>query len=445
MGNKKINWSVIQPLNGGMPIGFEWELGEPKYIVSNNNGNDTYYLDYVKQRNLNSKIIKMDWDLKEYFEEDSDISKEEFEKQKEVDIVCAVPVCAGLSMLNAQKACPDKECDMGRGNPDNVQNQNMYNVTRFVLNNIKPKVYVFENAPTAYTKLGQGVIEKLKQIAKEAGYSVTVEKVNTINHGIPQKRERTFVYFFKGPNAYLLNLEHQETPDILSFFKKWIDKDATLQDEYVREKADIRDPAWLYIEEKVAKPQGKTVFEIAIELEGDKITSSMKVIEKLNAFNELYDFIDDLIAKETDNEDEEEIKKLKKFKDKTKFIENKLKMNKGYWDISNIFSTNGSHYNAFISKSAPFIIHPNGKRTLNKREMLSLMGMPNDYEIKEEKAKFVSMLSQSVPTCTAQHAAKNCRLFVEGKLKKASSNFVKQNNIKLKTDLGEPALTEEEW
>jgi len=441
---EKITWCVIQPLNGGMAIGFEQELGNPKYVISNNDKNDTHYLEYVKKRELDVPIVKMDWDLKEFDEERSEISKEEFEKIKEVDIVCAVPVCAGLSMLNAQKACPDKECDMGRGNPENVQNQNMYNVTRFTLNTIKPKVYVFENAPTAYSNLGKGVLEKLREIAKEAGYSVTIEKVNTYNHGIPQARQRTFVYFFKDENAYILKMEHTETPTLEKFFETFISKDATQQDEYAAEKEDNRDLSWQYIDEKYAKPKGKTVVEFTRELVNKDLNvfSTMRVIEELNDFDGLIEYIEEKVQEE---KDEAEKKKKENYLRKVKHIKSKLADGKGYWDISNLFCLNGKAINALISKSASFIVHPNCKRGLTKRECLALMGMPNDYEL-HSKA-FVPMVTQSVPVNTARHAAMNCRLFVEGKLQKANTNFVKQNNIKKTIDLGEPLIQEnlDEW
>ena len=122
-----------------------------------------------------------------------------------------------------------------------------------------------------------------------------------------------------------------------------------------------------------------------------------------------------------------------------KFLRNLLK-------FSNfIFSLNGKAINALIGKSTAFLVHPNAERSLSKRECLSLMGMPNDYELKAKD--FVSMLTQSVPVCTARHAAMNCRLFAEGKLQKANTDFVKQNNIKKTIDVGEPVIQEklEEW
>jgi len=432
-----ISWAVIQPLNGGMAIGFEQEFGNPKYVISNNDKNDTFYIDYIKKRNLNVPIIKMDWDLKEYYD-NSEISKEEFEKIKEVDVVCAVPVCAGLSMLNSQKACPDKECDMGRGNPDNVQNQNMYNITRYVLDKIKPKVYVFENAPTAYSNLGKGVLDRLRKIAKEYNYSVTIEKVDTYNHGIPQARKRTFVYFFKDENAYILNMEHSETPTLEKFFETFISKDATQQDEYVGNK-DNRDLVWQYVCEKYAKPKGMNVIEYARELikKDLNIFSILSIIKQLNDFEGLIKYIEEKIENE---EDEKEKKNLQKFLRKIKHAKSKLDAGKSYWEFTNLFSLNGKAVNGIIGKSIPFLVHPNGQRAFSKREFLALMGMPNDYELKTKH--FVSIVSQSVSVNTARHAAKNCKLFVEGKLRKAKTDFVKQDNTKLRIDVGEPEVNQ---
>ena len=415
-----MKWAVVQPLNGGMAIGFEKILGNPEFIISNNNNNDEHYIRYIKDKNLDIPIIKMDWDLKNfedyngYYNISLNESKKLFEKHnKNIDIVCAVPVCAGLSLLNCQSG---KTCNVGRGNPNNKQNQNMYNVTEFVLSKIQPKVYVFENAPTAYTKLGEGVMNILYNIAQKYNYSITIEKVNTYDFGIPQKRDRTFVYFFKEKNSKILKFEKIDSPNLIDFFNE-IDKNSLGYNESL----GTLDLIFKYIKEKYAK--NKKVADIGYELFGDKFISTLKIIEKINDFDNLISYVE--------TNEGEKLPNKKLLSEKLKHIKNKLQIGKGYWDISNIFHTKYSYINALISKSIFFIIHPSEKRIITKREALKLMGMPDDYYIYDKSlAKFAAVVTQSVPVNTASHAAKNCKYYIEGKLKDFDASFAKQNNTK---------------
>ena len=47
----------------------------------------------------------------------------------------------------------------------------MYESAKFILGDVQPTVYSFENAPTLYTGAGDSVRERLVEIAKEFGYS----------------------------------------------------------------------------------------------------------------------------------------------------------------------------------------------------------------------------------------------------------------------------------
>ena len=76
-------------------------------------------------------------------------------KLKKVDIVGALPPCAGLSQLNTST---NADSGSARGG-DAVQNEWMYKSSRFVLEHVKPKVLWGENAPNLFTGAGQKVRE----------------------------------------------------------------------------------------------------------------------------------------------------------------------------------------------------------------------------------------------------------------------------------------------
>jgi site-specific DNA-cytosine methylase len=121
------------------------------------------YNDYSKFNNKNDENIKF----------------------KDIDIVVSIPICSGLSLINTSKS---------RG-ANAEQNDNMYNITTLALEKIKPKCFIFENAPALYTKSGALVVDNLFNIAKKNNYSMSLIKTDTFLHGIPQHRHRTFAIF----------------------------------------------------------------------------------------------------------------------------------------------------------------------------------------------------------------------------------------------------------
>jgi site-specific DNA-cytosine methylase len=63
--------------------------------------------------------------------------------QEELDLVCAVPVCAGLSTATVKPSS------------DATQNNNQLFLLRYALQYLRPKVYVYENAPALTTNIGE--------------------------------------------------------------------------------------------------------------------------------------------------------------------------------------------------------------------------------------------------------------------------------------------------
>ena len=74
-----------------------------------------------------------------------------------------------------------------------------------------------ENAPGLYSGVGEGVQKKLRQLAQIYGYSFSVIKTDTELHGIPQKRRRTFYFFWCTPTAPYLSWTRREKPDLWSY------------------------------------------------------------------------------------------------------------------------------------------------------------------------------------------------------------------------------------
>lgn len=202
-----IKWAALQPLTGGMYIGAKNAIGDDaQFIISYPGTNDI-----TKDKDGNIKLAGNEYNLLEWMKkndcmvpywhfshemfEDVDINEVKiqqlngecvYDTPRDLDLVVAVPVCSGLSMVTSGSA-DTKSC----------RNNNMLFLAKYALNIIKPKIYVFENAPTLMSARGDEVRNKLEDIALSAGYSVLYYKTDTYLHHNCQKRPRTFVIFQK--------------------------------------------------------------------------------------------------------------------------------------------------------------------------------------------------------------------------------------------------------
>ena len=142
-----------------------------------------------------------------YFQLDGEV---DFTKRtfKDIDIVHGIPPCSGLSACSAYKAGVRATANA---------NDWMYKAAEFVMGTIQPKTFVFENAPGLFTEMGDHVRELLIEITKKHNYAVTFYKTNTIYHGIPQNRPRTYAVFVPGDKAPILEFFNKPLPSILEF------------------------------------------------------------------------------------------------------------------------------------------------------------------------------------------------------------------------------------
>jgi site-specific DNA-cytosine methylase len=83
-------------------------------------------------------------------------------------------------------------------------NEWMFRSAEYVLGNIKPRVFWGENAPRLASKLGEPVVDRLRKIGKENGYTFSIFKTKSKVHGLSQVRERTFYFFWQGDKIPLL-------------------------------------------------------------------------------------------------------------------------------------------------------------------------------------------------------------------------------------------------
>ena len=384
-----IKWAAIQPLTGGMYIGAEKVIGHPaEFILSYPNVGDAQYNKDGSIKTAGNEFSLMTYLSKhgkapnyacfnrEMFQNDNDMNPEIIESQwtkdlsffqdvrnmQGLDLVVAVPVCAGLSSATraSQETCDARNC-------------NMIWIAKYVLNVLRPQCYIFENAPRLMSNAGDRVRKQCEQIAIDAGYSIVYYRTDTMLHDNAQKRSRTFVLFFRGEHAPRLEYENAQV-DILDYLKR-IPADAT-QQECIE---------WL--------PFNNDFVKYATEKLGDDAFSKFNVVTKWIAYNDLYDDFKAWLKKHPEHHPSTE-----------KFIDHvfdKMSQGGGWYDMS-CYRSHDNKTHAVIFKTMKSELHPVENRLFTIREQLHLMGMPHDFELQGDINKEYPKIGQNVPVRTAQ-------------------------------------------
>ena len=409
---KPFKWGTIIPLVGGMSLGCSIATNKkPDFMLTwdafmgNQKSLNDYWPDVP-----NYILDDYDFDIPEYPIERNEDEEKELksldslkEQFKDVDFINAVPPCAGLSSLNASKG----KSEMSRG-ADAIQNQWMYRTAHFVLTHIKPKVLWGENAPALFTTTGKPVADKLSEIAKQYGYSFSMIKTNSLYHGIPQKRERTFYFFWNSKYAPIMNYVSKERTHLVDYLES-IPKAAEQNEgeEWTTDNPPYPSYEWALKEYK------KTHIEWVKE--HDHTT--------LHAFIGCNGLTDKLIKhiSEKYGEDHWEVKNLK-------HVQNKISQNKGWWDNSPHFFYD--HFNAVVGRNIFRGMHPTKKRFLTVRELIWMMGHPHDFNmfINQNGNIAIHQISQNVPVVTASHWALEVMKFINGELESSGELYYRQNN-----------------
>ena len=397
---KELKWGTIIPLIGGSAIGCKNSAGnEPAFHLSYDafSANESHIEKYWPE----VPMYRLD-------HEDLEIPNQTF---NEVDYVNSVCPCAGLSQLNSARGT---EASRGSGA---TQNDWMYNSSEYILENVKPKVLWGENAPGLFTKMGEGVVERLKEIGRKYGYSFSLFKTNTELHGIPQRRMRTFYFFWNTPTVPLLSWKFREKKNLIDYLNE-IPKDANHQDMFmVSGKVTEHYRPYEFVLEK----EGLTHKEFAAKFKKGTIA---QYLEKHELIDECITWLD----KHYPNEGFSNKKSTKTFIDMLEHIQYKTSQGLGYWDASPHFFNES--FSALIGRNMFNGVHPIEDRYLNIREMLHLMGLPLDFGI--EHSGQVNHIAQNVPVRTAQDVADEVKKFCRGEAKMTNYTFMRQDNTNQK-------------
>jgi site-specific DNA-cytosine methylase len=337
-----------------------------------------------------------------------------------VNVISSVCPCAGLSQYHSK---PGEQ---------NENNQWMEKTAKYILGEVKPDVFWGENAPALVGKIGDFMLQKLRQIGKENGYSMSLYLTKNIKHGIPQFRKRTFYFFWKksefGENTPVLNYynrPHQKIEDIIAGVK------SNFQQVPINPKTPSKDdPYYRYLLEEV---HGGITHREYFELLETKNVRGNDVESLIERSGHDYKTVGEWMLKEGY---EKEIAKCDRKYEKLKAGGNIMRR-------GTIIPKD--YIGAFVGHYPTVLTHPYEDRYITYREAMTIMGLPDDFELLDEK-KSINHICQNVPFQTAADMSEEIKAVYNGERGWSDTDFFYQSNINQKSEswnvAPEPSLEE---
>ena len=381
----EVKWGTIIPLIGGSAIGCSQATkNKPKFHLSYSafSANEKYLTDYWKDV---PRIV---------LDEGGKIPN------KEIDFINSVCPCAGLSQLNTSRSIEKRE----------EKNYWMYESSNRVLGDVRPRVYWGENAPGLFTNSGAYVRDKLKALALKHGYTFSLYKTDTQRHGIPQRRVRTFYFFWRDSNPPLLKYFNNPAPSFADYIQE-IPKDASLQDKFnIAGKISDNFDSYAFVLQHLKT----THKEFVRNNDSGSIHSIYSYLAENNLLKECIEWIEKKEIEET-----AEHRRIKS-------IYKKVQAGGRFMDASPGYYYNRT--NAIVGRTLTHLVHPTEDRGMSIRELLHMMGLPHDFEMSDRKS--LNAIAQNVPTCTARDMASQVIEYLNNNLQIAENSFLMQNNLK---------------
>lgn len=390
--------STVIPLIGGVAIASENVFGTPPdkiYSYKAFAANDSHLLNYYQQRDLDIPYIdveEMPW-------------KEELRRQ--ADVISTVCPCAGLSTLSHSAA------------PDNPKNDWMIITAEFVLGQLEPKVFWGENAPTFAGQRGEQVRKRLYEIANKYGYTMLIYKTKSLDHGLPQYRARSFYFFFKETDSVpVFEYFHRKYTPIEEFLDS---VKGNTQRELTNETVPTDNIYYRYVLD-VMYP-GMTHIEFLAQLD-----KSYELIGYIR--NQGVTFYD--LAKYFRSIDRE--------REAAKCERRAAKIESGGGIMSRSIYVPKNRIGAFVGYLPRNMTHHRENRFLSYRECMSIMGLPEDFELLDPK-KNLNHVCQNVPVTTATDMASQIKKYLDGQLPMKHAKVMFQSNERQKDEIWEKEQT----
>jgi site-specific DNA-cytosine methylase len=322
-----------------------------------------------------------------------------------VDVVSTVCPCAGLSMLSH-----------GYGD-DNPNNRWMENVTKFVLEDMRPKVYWGENAPGFAGKVGTPVRDRLFKTGVDNGYTMTVYRTKSALHGLGQVRERAFYFFWDtryfGPAKTPLLRYFNRQPELIQ--DTILNAKGNFQSDPINPKTpSVDDPVYRYVLEEIHGGMSHREFFEQMLVDPGSTGRDVQYYAQYTKGRSPAE----TAAWLQSNGYEREAKSFRRRQEK---------MDAGLNVMYRRTIVPKGSIGAFVNPSQLSITHPHEDRYINYREALAIMGMPLDFELLDPKHSH-NHICQNVPVQTAADMAGEVKAALMGRREHAYGELVFQQN-----------------
>ena len=376
------SYASIVPLIGGETFAMENVFGnKPEYVLSYSGfeANDSQLLNHYENR---IPYYKLD---------------EVSHTASKVDVVNSVCPCAGLSSLSVSS------------NSNHEHNDWMIKSSQYVLENVQPKVLWGENAPRLASKMGEPVVNKLRKLARDNGYTFSLYKTKSILHGLSQIRDRAFFFFWKGDSVPIFDYYKRPHKLIEDQIRSSARNDADPMSELIVQKEKpSENPYYRYVLEEMHGGINHTDFFKLIK----KTTNVLHYFE--DEGGSYYDMAKWMVKEGYEKHSQKCIRMGDKLKAGGNIMRKTTEIPKDY-------------IGAFVGHMPIMLTHPDIDRYLSVRECLDIMGMPKDFQL-QGGVKNINMSCQNVPVSTASDMAENIKNWIGGNLKTTKSNFAIQDN-----------------
>jgi site-specific DNA-cytosine methylase len=275
---------------------------------------------------------------------------------------------------------------------------------------MQPKVLWGENAPGFAGKIGDTIRNQMYDVATQNGYTMSVYRTRSLLHGIAQVRERSFYFFWKGDKTPLLNYYDRPRPTIEDTILSV--KSNTLMEPINPKTPSKDDPYYRFILEYMHKGLTHAEFCRIVEPSRARGNDVLTYIEKHGVD---YDTVSEWMSK---NGYEREVPKCARRKEK-------LAAGKNIMRRGTVVPRD--YIGAFVGHYPTSLTHPVEDRYITYREGLSIMGMPEDFELLDPK-KSANHMCQNVPVGTATDMATEVKEALLGNRQWTNSKQVFQYN-----------------
>jgi len=266
--------------------------------------------------------------------------------------------------------------------------------------------------------MGEPVRERIRAVGKKYGYTMSVYRTKSLFHGVPQIRERSFYFFWKGDKAPILNYfrrDHQRIEDLILGVK------SNFQTETPTKKKPSEDALYRFVLEEVAG--GVTHREFS-----KGIMKSTQVLEIIEDNGVSYEQLGEWLTK----------KGYEREAAWTGRVTEKLAKGGGIMHRSIIIPKD--YIGAFVGHLQINIAHPTKDRFLNYRECMTIMGLPQDFELLDPKRQ-LNHVCQNVPVDTAADMASEVVAALEDERPWVKTDYLFQSNHQQKHETRDDSPT----